>query len=229
MNNANILLIGCCRSGHNFVKDQIEYWDTQNRYTIYPLDDFDPFTWQENKNMVAKNGEPIDLSKPTETIIVTRGLLNWWASYLMWITDKGTRPVKTMNLWNEMERWVAQVEYCEKQPMTMPGHHIVIQYEDFTTDPGERETVAGFLKLEWNDNRIHKRSVQGRGSSFEGWLDVGSREATQHRYEKIHPESVKRLFENTLRPIIYPKMLYRQNWNVPRHEIHYMDTGLIDN
>ena len=81
MNNENILLVGCCRSGHNFVKDQIKYWDTENKYSIYQLDDFDPFTWEENKYVVVKNGQPIDLEKPTTTIIVTRGLLNWFASY----------------------------------------------------------------------------------------------------------------------------------------------------
>jgi hypothetical protein len=85
------------------------------------------------------------------------------------------------------------------------------QYEDFTRMPEVRNKLAKVLKLQWDERNIQSRSRQGRGSTFEGWLDVGSREDTQRRYTQITSDKVRELYEGTLKARPDLIKLYQRN------------------
>lgn len=222
MEQQNIVIIGCCRSGHNFVREQIKTWDKREKYNIYNLDDFDPRNYHQVKHLIHYKGIPMDHSKPTIAIIVTRGLLNWWASYIMWITDKNTRPIREANIINELQAWKNQIQAPKIEEIDTWN----IKFEDFTMDHTERSMLANMLLLRHDDSTIHKRATQGRGSCFEGWLDVSKRSDTQKRYTQIHNGALYKLYIDTLtaRPDLIEA--YIDNFEVPKDERDFINRNL---
>jgi hypothetical protein len=101
------------------------------------------------------------------------------------------------------------------------------QYEDFTRMPEVRNKLAKVLKLQWDERNIQSRSRQGRGSTFEGWLDVGSREDTQRRYTQITSDKVRELYEGTLKARPDLIKLYQRNWTVTGQEADYIQNHLV--
>ena len=219
----NIVIIGSCRSGHNFVREQIETWDKKNKYLIFNADDYNPIAGSP-EDLNAK-GIPIDIEKPTTAIVVIRGLLNWWASYVMWITDHGTRPISANNAFNIMQAWKGMVKARESKQL-IGKDTLYIKYEDFTINLLTRRRTAMALGLDWDDGNVNNRSRQGRGSTFEGWLDVGNREDTQQRYKQITNSKVKSLFEDTLKARPDLIELYKHHWDPTKDELQYIEGHL---
>jgi len=71
--NMDIVIIGCCRSGHNFIRKQVDSWgfDTFNYEDVVP---------EQYPQIPSKGKYPHN----PKNIIVVRDLLNWWASYITW-------------------------------------------------------------------------------------------------------------------------------------------------
>ena len=80
----NIVVLGCCRSGHNFVMNQIKSWDVNNEMLVYNFEDVRPIDYEVSKKAMVSNGKLFNPKLETINIIVVRDLLNWWASYLKW-------------------------------------------------------------------------------------------------------------------------------------------------
>ena len=221
-----ILITGCSRSGHNFVADQIDYWNQDRKYEIIRSDDYHPKLHGRKAIDLYKYGIPADEKKGIVAIWILRGFTNWLASYMMWITDKGTRPISETNLAQAIDTWKEHVRAYQFTKGIQGAVNIFIKYEDFTFHPEARKKTAGHLGLPWYDDRIHIRSTQGRGSSFEYWIQVGARSETQQRYKKVHPQILDQLYRDVLINSKDAVELYKDNWTIPREERTYIDNLL---
>ena len=83
----NIMLMACCRSGHNFVIEQLKSWDVDKQLLIYNCEDMLPANYGIGKYAIVASGLLLDTELQTYRIIVVRDLLNWWASYLKWAQE----------------------------------------------------------------------------------------------------------------------------------------------
>lgn len=178
----NIMLMACCRSGHNFVHEQIKSWDVDKRLLIYNCEDMLPANYEKEKYAIVSQGLLLETQLETIKLIVVRDLLNWWASYLKWIA-KATwvSPEKIKNaftIWNahvleaNIPRYMFPALYCE--------------YDDFRTGLGNRIALCNKIDGCWyNEKMLNFVPSSGGGSSFDGTSVKGSEMETDFRYRQI--------------------------------------------
>ena len=91
----NIVTISNCRSGHNFVMNQISSWLPDAN--VVNFEDVLPEKYISQSDHWLKCGL-INPEYPVIYVIVIRDLLNWWASYLKWITKDGPQTEEKLML-----------------------------------------------------------------------------------------------------------------------------------
>ena len=156
----NIIIIACCRSGHNFVMDQIRSWGD---YNIVNFEDMLPAVYQKHLNYL--DGSLVDISLEVIPIIIVRDLLNWWASYMTWIFNK---PVPKENIQNMFNIWVTQVKEAAKVTNYIPGA-VDINYDSFKSSVFTRKALCDTIGGEYSEKVLNEIPTPGNGSSF----DVG--------------------------------------------------------
>ena len=139
--------MACCRSGHNFVREQLKSWDVNKQLLIYNCEDMLPANYDTEKYVIVGEGLLLDDKLETIKLIVVRDLLNWWASYLKWgqKTPFILTPEKIRNafiIWNahvleaNLPRYMDPSLYCE--------------YDDFRTSMSNRialcNKIDGLIK-----------------------------------------------------------------------------------
>lgn len=157
----NIIVIACCRSGHNFVMNQIRSWD-MGHAIIHNFEDLKPLKYEARIKYWTKAGV-IDNYFDTNTIIVVRDLLNWWASYMTWIFDK---PVPEENIQNAFDIWVAQVKEAFGETEYIDHYHIV-NYDIFKWNRSTRKGLCSIIGGEYSEVVIDYVPEAGGGSSFD--------------------------------------------------------------
>ena len=177
------MLMACCRSGHNFVHEQLKSWDINKRLLIYNCEDMLPVNYEKEKFAIVSNGFLLDTQRETIKLIVVRDLLNWWASYLKWI-HKNPVHATPKKLDNAFNIWTAQIlEANTEQSM---GPSLYCEYDDFRTSQSSRialrNKIGGLL---YSEKMLNYVPSSGGGSSFDGTGVKGSQMDTGTRYKQI--------------------------------------------
>lgn len=177
------MLMACCRSGHNFIHEQLKSWDTNKQLLIYNCEDMLPANYEEEKYAIVAMGQLLDTQFETIKIIVVRDLLNWWASYLKW----GQRVPFILapdKIRNAFTIWNAQVlEAFLPRFMYFP---IPCEYDVFKTSHYYRSALCGRIDgLSYNEKMLNFVPSSGGGSSFDGTSMKGSELKTDYRYKQI--------------------------------------------
>lgn len=170
----NIIVIACCRSGHNFVMDQIRSWGV---FAPINFEDMLPEKYDYMHDLYSRGGL-IPANEPVN-IIVVRDLLNWWASYMTWIFYK---PVPEENIQNMFNVWMAQVkEACgETQHI---DNYISINYDAFKRSDITRMEICEIIGGNYSELRINQIPEPGGGSSFDSGVP-GQAMETGLRYKQ---------------------------------------------
>ena len=87
------------RSGHNFIRKQVETWDTRREFLIGNFENTLPSNKEAHATIPA-GGALIDYSRETFNIVVVRDLLNWLASYLVWMYSRSLTRERLKLLYN---------------------------------------------------------------------------------------------------------------------------------
>ena len=176
-----IAIIACCRSGHNFVRNQIESWTNE---TVLNYEDLRPINYTGN----------------TVNIIVIRDLLNWWASYLKWITKDGIDSYlcteKKLNnafsIWNDIiKESVGITNYIPDKT--------IVNYDLFRVSQTFRQTVCKMIGGSYNESRLNEVLPAGNGSSFDYQNIPGAELKSNLRYRQIMNSDLKDLYLRILR------------------------------
>ncbi len=173
----NIIVIACCRSGHNFVMDQIQSW---GEFNTINFEDMLPQKYINQHEMYCRS-YLIDPTRDTNRIVVVRDLLNWWASYLTWITKTACSDERKLNY--AFRIWTEQVQEAFDITHNIPGA-IDVNYDMFKTDPDIRKGLCFVLGGDYSEKRIDKIPEAGNGSSFDKDIP-GSQMQTGLRYQQI--------------------------------------------
>ena len=170
----NIILVACCRSGHNFVINQIHSWGD---YNVINFEDVEPEDYQKRLNYI----EDVFLNNDHDTIpvIVMRDLLNWWASYLTWIRKYAVDDEKiqhAFNIWtNQTQEAIGKTKYIEGK--------LEVSFDGFKVIPSIRQWLCESIGGNYSEDRIDVVPDAGGGSSFDNL--PGSQMDTHLRYRKM--------------------------------------------
>jgi len=182
----NIVIIACCRSGHNFVRQMIQSWSPE--LLIINFEDVQPQDYaQAQKSIIMGtcqidsdfSSHKINWANKTFNIIVFRDLLNWWASYLKWIP----KPLSDYKRDLAFKIWTSQLE--EAYTGKYLNYSLLVGYEIFHSSRSFRLMVCDTLKGEYNEDMLDIVTPQGKGSSFDGLIKKGFEMATDFRYKQI--------------------------------------------
>ena len=160
----NILLFATVRSGHNFIRQQIESWDVRNEFIIGNFEDVQHPDFGKMKNQIVGHaktgpGKLFDYSLETIKIIVVRDLLNWWASYVKWISKDGLPSQEKVDL--AFKIWTSLTVEVENP------HFIPVYYDTFKVFKEYRQDICHQIEGTYNEDRLDAVSPQGEGSSFD--------------------------------------------------------------
>ena len=169
-------IIACCRSGHNFVRNQIESWTGE---TVINYEDLRPINYTGN----------------TVNIIVVRDLLNWWASYLKWITKDGLdhHVCSEKQLNNAFSIW----DDITKEAFGITNYipdKVIVNYDDFKKSQSYRISICSMILGSYNESRLDEVVSAGGGSSFDYHKLLGTKLETDLRYNQIMKSDLKNLY-----------------------------------
>lgn len=197
------------RSGHNFVKLNINSWFPSCKY--HNIESFMIDEYYNNGKYYSNN------QKNPQNIILIRNPLNWLASF---IRQLETDNKKTQADINRMvaERTRKYIDIAEEGfgvTNKLPNKHVII-YDEFVTERSVREYLCNRLGGKYNEKEINTVPFNGRYSSFDGqkFKNKGSEMKVLDRYlyyEGKNTENAK-LYFKTLKE--NPRMieLYMSNF-----------------
>jgi hypothetical protein len=176
--------MACCRSGHNFVHEQIKSWDMDKRLLIYNCEDMLPANYDTEKYAIASQGLLIDTQLETIKLIVVRDLLNWWASYLKWMSKTNFLFMSLDKVRNAFTIWNAHVLEANIPRYMDPT--LYCEYDDFRTSMSNRIALCNKIGgCQYNEKMLNYVPSSGGGSSFDGTSVKGSEMKTDYRYKQI--------------------------------------------
>ena len=202
----NIIVIACCRSGHNFMMDQIRSWGLSH---IHNWEDCLPSEYSRRWYNHINSGV-IDPNKGTTSIIIVRDLLNWWASYLTWITTTTCSDEWKLNY--AFRTWTEQVAEVLNITRNIP-EAIDVTYDMFVSDPGMRKAFCNMLRGNYSEDWIDKIPEAGNGSSFDKDIP-GSQMQTDLRYQQIMNTPLKDQYLDMLHQHPEAIQLYKTHFNL---------------
>jgi hypothetical protein len=159
-----IAIVGCCRSGHNFIINQFKSW---NCGLVFNFEDVVPCNANIVADAMVSEGVKFNPVLPTTYILVCRDLLNWWASYLKWITKSGEVSVSEDRLQNAFNIWKHILREAYNETHYLPNS-IPLQYTAFTEVPTNRQHYCRIVEGEYSEKDLNKIPSAGGGSSFSG-------------------------------------------------------------
>lgn len=188
----NIILFSTVRSGHNFIRQQIESWGD---YNVCNAEDLLPENFELHKPHLVANGKLVDWNQDTAIVVVIRDLLNWWASYVMWV-HKSWKPNR-----DQVDRafkiWIAMVE--EASMVTdYVGFNFPVNYDIFKKNRLLRKVLCDCIGGEYNEDTLDQVTPQGNGSSFDSGYSA-KRMDTHLRYQHIMKTQYADFYTRTLR------------------------------
>lgn len=205
-----IAIIAQCRSGHSFVRNQIESWTNG---TIINHEDLRPINYTGN----------------TANIIVVRDLLNWWASYLKWITKDGIDSYlcteKKLN--NAFSIWLDIAKETCGITNYIPNK-IIINYDIFKESQFYREYICIKVGGSYNELRLDTVVSSGLGSSFDYQDIPGTELKSDLRYKQIMDSDLKDLYVKMLRMNKQSIDLYTKYFVLSYSQQILIDTISID-
>lgn len=210
----NIAILGCCRSGHNFVMEQIKSWNI--KALIYNFEDVKPEYYAKHSKTMVWDGKIFNAKYETINIIVVRDLLNWWASYLKWITKDGIDSYLCTEekLQNAFDIWLDIAKEGLNETNYIKNKHLTV-FNSFTKSLEVRELICEMLGGVYNENLIDLVVGAGGGSSFDGQKITGSKMKTNTRYKQIL---------NTKLNDLYLKMLRKNTESINFYKKHLLKT-----
>lgn len=207
----NIIIVACCRSGHNFVINQINSWSLDHAI-IHNFEDLKPEDHKAKFNYWWEAGV-IDNYYDIDTIIVVRDLLNWWASYLKWST---LRPASLIIVQNAFDIWIAQVKEAFGETQFIDHYHIV-NYDIFKFNQETRKGLCNILGGEYSEDRIDQVPAAGDGSSFDFSIP-GSKMKTHLRYQQMINSPLEDLYFEMLQKNLEAIELYKTYFSLTREQ-----------
>ncbi len=216
----NIIIIACCRSGHNFIMDQIRSW-LPVESILHNFEDILPVHYRDRLKLLEKAGV-LNTKLETIPIIIVRDLLNWWASYLTWITQNGTIEIASDKLNYAFKIWTEQVKEAYDNTRFIPGT-IDINYDMFKKDPRIRKGLCFLLGGNYSEERIDRVLDPGNGSSFDKGIP-GSEMKTSLRYEQVMAGSSWELYRDMLRLNPEAVMYYRRHFKLTDDQLRICNT-----
>ena len=204
----NIIVIACCRSGHNFVMEQIRSWD-MGHALLHNFEDVRPENYQGRFDYWRQAGV-IDNYFDVNIVIVVRDLLNWWASYLKWAERTDTRNEEKYK--HAFMIWKEQVREAFDITRHIPGI-VDITYDSFKNDPAIRIGLCNVLCGNYSEKLIDKVPEAGRGSSFDKDIP-GSKMKTDLRYQQIMNTPLKDQYLDMLSQHPEAIQLYKTHFNL---------------
>lgn len=228
-------LIANSRSGHNFVKQNINSWMGQvpkstvnkkfRRYTNF--ENFSPQSFDEAIINIDMNEYPHSIS-----FILTRDLLNWYASVIHFthrprLTDDGTkilRPTNIKHLRAYINSWTAITKEFYDETNYLPPDFIRVNYDEFFKSQEYRKNICNQIYgAEYNEDYLNITSPAGRGSSFDGvkYKNNASEMKVLERYKQMekkyhHLWNVLVEFPETIE-------LYLNNFNITDDQKEFVE------
>lgn len=190
----NIIIIASCRSGHNFVAEQIRSWGSEGEYIIHNFEDVKPRDHDMMKEQFCTSGL-IDDTLQTITVLVVRDLMNWWASYLKWIVKDDMPSQEKLN--HAFLLWKEQAEEAI-QKTTFIASKAIVMYDAFKDMDSERKSLCNIVGGNYNESRLDLVPSPGRGSSFD--IGIPGREMKTHlRYQELINGPMRELYYGGLK------------------------------
>lgn len=200
----NIIVIASCRSGHNFVAEQIRSWGSEGEYIIHNFEDVKPRDHDMMKEQFCTAGL-IDDTLQTITVLVVRDLMNWWASYLKWILkstisthakfDNDFLLLKEQTHAKFDHAFLLWKEQAEEaiQKTTFIASKAIVMYDAFKDMDSERKSLCNIVGGNYNESRLDLVPSPGRGSSFD--KGIPGREMKTHlRYQELISGPMRELY-----------------------------------
>ena len=218
----NIMLIACCRSGHNFIHEQLKSWDVNKQLLIYNCEDMLPANYEEEKYGIVADGLLLDTQFETIKIIVVRDLLNWWASYLKWgqrvpfiLAPEKIRYAFTI--------WNAQVlEAFIPRFMCFP---IPCEYDVFKTSRYYRGQLCRRIGgLRYNEKMLDFVPSTGDGSSFSGTSIKGTELETAYRYKQVLDTPLRDAYVRGLQSNMLSLEVYKRFFSLTDEQKEFIST-----
>ena len=214
--------MACCRSGHNFIHEQLKSWDVDKQLLIYNCEDMLPANYEKEKYAIVASGQRIDTQLETIKIIVVRDLLNWWASYLKW-GQKTPFMLASEKLRYAFTIWNAQVlEAFLGRFMHFPTP---CEYDVFKTSRYYRNALCQSIGgLFYNEKQLDFVPSSGGGSSFSGTSIKGSELETAYRYKQILDTPLRDAYVRGLRDNALSLGVYKRFFTLTDEQKEFIST-----
>lgn len=148
------------RSGHNFVRYNIDSWikgaKKYHNIESYYIDGY------------YKNGKySLPQVKKPYNIVLVRNPLNWIASFIKQL-EKANKTPKDMEkrINARIPKWIDITKECLGVTNRLENKHCVI-YDDFVVDPEVRKNLCKYLGGVYNESRLKFVPENGQHSSFD--------------------------------------------------------------
>ena len=174
-----IALFAPSRSGHNMIINSIRSWNPDA--IVGNFENMPPSRFQKQKHAIAGHGKKIDWDDSTLSVIVIRDLLNWFASYLMFVPDKENKHYRRMFLlWNDY------VNEMLRKTNYLPNKSIIL-YDWFINDGEYRKIHCEHVGGQYNESELNKVTRGGGYSSFDGkkFINNAQKMKTNIRFRQI--------------------------------------------
>ncbi len=181
----NILIFATVRSGHNFIRQQIESWDHDEQFIIGNFEDVQPQNFEDMKYQIVGhpkkgNGELFNYSLETIKVVIVRDLLNWWASYLQWIVQGSFPSRAKVDL--AFKIWTSLTIDAGNNYEVIPCIYDVFKDNEFL-----RRLICNLIGGKYTEENLDVVPPQGGGSSFDK-ISKGSDMKTDLRYKMLSHE-----------------------------------------
>lgn len=198
----NVIFIAACRTGHNFIMNQVQSWLPESKLVNY--ESILAEDYNRTLHQWIKAGQ-IDDDYRIFPVLIIRDLLNWWASYLKYVPT-----VAEKNHQNLFNIWVSHT----REAFGLTNHiqnKIVVNYDQFNTKLYQREWLCDHVGGVYNEDRIDQVLEAGKGSSFDGRHVPGRLMGTGLRY---HFMLDNKYWKEMLRKNPDALQLYRDNFYI---------------
>jgi len=165
--NGYFWLISNSRSGHNFIKNNIESWFDKTRM-YWNLEQFSPKAFNNHETL---EGLPAKLYDSSLKVVCTRDLLNWFTS-CSFMGDKfkdswkGPWTIKEGLEWRT-RNWIE----IAKETLGITNYikdSIGVYYDDFVSSEKYRKNICDKLGGEYNEKMLNIIPQEGNHSTFDG-------------------------------------------------------------
>ena len=178
------------RSGHNYIRANIQSWTTEQPRKYYNFENIRP-------NMFSEKFKNVNLDNYPESIYVlqSRDLLNWFSSWMVFNMRSFLKRSLDRGIgWDDLIRinldtWTAINKEMHGETNYLNRDFISINYDDFFTSEEYRRNICTRVGGTYNEDALLKITEDGRGSTTDGFRYEGRADEMKvlERYKQLPP------------------------------------------